>query len=92
VRFMDVPTAGTIFRCGVYTRPPRMVNAYQGLPPGVDPQYLIWQAAKEISWQLREGERSQMAQRMAKDVVKDNLAAELLIGDQNHQIVPESKE
>lgn len=92
VRFMDIPAAGTVFTCGVYTKPARLVNAYQGLPPGVDSQYLIWQAAKEISWQLREGERAQMAQRMAKDVVKDNLTVALQFGDQDHQLVPESKE
>jgi hypothetical protein len=89
VRFMDIPAAGTIFKCGVITTPPRLVNAYQSPPPSVDPDFLVWYASSDIFWQLKEGDRSVGALRKAKDIVKDEKAVELMFGDISMQIVPE---
>lgn len=89
VRFMDVPQSGVVFRCGCYTKPSPLVNAYQSPPPAVDADYLIYMAAHEICWQLREGDRSVGSLKKAKDIAKDERSVDMMFGDSNMRIVPE---
>lgn len=92
VRFMDIPSSGVVFRCGVYTRPAQLVNAYQAPPAAVDPDYLVWASAGDIFWQTKEGDRSVGAFRKARDIAKERKGVEMLFGDFDAQIVPQERD
>ncbi len=92
LELLDVPNSAKTFQCGVYTRPPRLVNAYQSLPPSVSPDYVIWMAASDIHYQLGEGERSVAALRKAKDIAADECGVEKMFGDWNGQLIPETED
>ena len=92
IELLEIPNDSTTFRCGIYTKPPRMVNAYQSLPPSVSADYVVWMAASDIHYQLGEGERSVAALRKAKDIAADECGVEKMFGDWNGQIIPETED
>jgi hypothetical protein len=89
IRFFEIPAANTVFRYGALTEPRPLVNASQSAPPEVDSDYLIWGAVADISWQLREGDRAQMAKRKAQQIANERRARERMFGDYGSRIVPE---
>ena len=92
IELLKIPGSGTSFRCGVYTRPPRLVNAYQSLPPSVSSDFVIWLAAADIHYQLGEGERSIAATRKAQAIASDDCGVDKMFGDWNGQIIPETED
>jgi hypothetical protein len=91
IELHEIPKANTIFRAGVFVRPPRLTSAYQAPPPSVDTDFLIWAAASDIHYQLGEGERSQAALAKAGSIVREKCSVEKMFGDWYGQIVPESE-
>jgi hypothetical protein len=92
IKFMDIPAANTIFRCGVYTQPKPLVRAYQAPPASIEGDYLVWMAASDVFWQLHEGDRAVGAMRKAKDIARDRAGVELMFGDYDAQIVPTERD
>lgn len=92
IELLEIPGAAITFKCGVYTRPSRLVNAYQSLPPSVSSDFVIWLAAADIHYQLGEGERSVAATRKAQQIAADECGVEKMFGDWCGQIVPETED
>jgi hypothetical protein len=92
IELFEIPTANTVFRAGVLTRPPRLTAAYQAPPPSVDSDFLIWAAASDIHYQLGEGERSQAALSKAGAIARERCGVEKMFGDWYGQIVPEEND
>lgn len=89
VRFLDIPSSGTVFRCGVYAEPTPLVAAYQAPHPSVDTDYLIWAACGDIHWQLREGSRATGALRKAERIAANAAGIDKMFGDYGGRVVPE---
>lgn len=89
IRFMNIPAAGTVFKYYGYTRPPRMVNSSQVPPATVGADYLMWQAAADIHFELREGDRSKYCSSRAAAIAQGVITKEQQFGDSTSRIVPE---
>lgn len=89
IRFMHIPVAGTVFKYFGYTRPPRLVNSSQVPPATVDADYLMWQAAADIHFELREGDRSKYCSSRAAMIIQNTITKEMQFGDSTSRVVPE---
>jgi hypothetical protein len=89
IRFMNIPAAGTEFKYYGYTRPSRLVSLSQVPPSAVDADYLMWQAAADIHFTLREGDRSKYCSSRAEALAARVIAKEKMFGDAQSRVVPE---
>lgn len=87
-RLMDIPAANTVFLYGAVRIAPPLISDSQAPPPCVDPDYLVWQAASDIHWQLHEGQRYQEALQKAQHILNERMGTERMGSDQCSRIVP----
>jgi hypothetical protein len=92
IQLMYQPAAGTVFKYLGYTDPSKLINANQVVPNAVNPEYLAWEAASEILWQLRESERSQLCHREAGKIAEQEIKREQMFGAQGGRVTPEDYE
>lgn len=89
VSFLQIPVAATVFRYAAYTRPTPLVSAYQTTHPSVEQDYLVWAAAADVHWQLKEGTRGTAAKRRAEEIAAKAMGKERQFGDWSGRLVPE---
>lgn len=89
IQFMDIPAANTVFKYGGYTRPPKLVDGNQHLPPSVDEDFVMWAASSDIFWQMREGSKAQSAWARAEEIGGHDISKEKQFGDTSSRIIPE---
>lgn len=89
VRLLDTPTTGTVFQYEAFRRPRDLVYDGDVVPPGVNTDYLLWDASSDIFTQLKEDERAAMAKARAARIARDVKAVEVQFGDWAGQIIPE---
>jgi len=89
VRLLDIPAAATEFMYCAYVRPTPLVNGAQTTDPSVDKDFLIWAAASDIFWQLREGDRAKGAWKKAEEIARHERGVERGFGDWSGRVVPE---
>jgi hypothetical protein len=92
VRFMDIPATGTVFKYGAFLKPTPLVNDNQTTHPSVEPDFLIWEAAKDVFWQLREGTRATAAKRQAEEIAGNAMSKDRMFSDWEGRVVPEDLE
>ncbi|MFA4972379.1 MAG: hypothetical protein WC683_07180 [bacterium] len=89
IRLVDKPAAGTVFKYRAVQRPALFKNDYAAAPVGIDSDYLIWEAASDIYFQLKEDDRGVMAKRMADKIAQDRRSYDQQFGDWSGRAVPE---
>lgn len=89
VRLMEVPAVGTEFLYCAYVRPTPLVNGSQTPPPSVDSDFLVWAAASDIFWQLKEGQRASGAWKKAEEIARHERGVEMGFGDWHGRVTPE---
>lgn len=89
VRLMEIPSAGTEFLYCAYVRPTPLINGAQTPPPSVDQDFLVWAAASDVFWQLKEGQRASGAWKRAEEIARHERGVELGFGDWGGRAVPE---
>lgn len=89
VKFLFIPTAGTIMRTEVILNPPEIHEQHQHPHPSVDSEYLVWYVAALIHRSMGQEQRSMMA--MAQATAKLNRKAnfEQLFGDRDWGSAPD---
>lgn len=89
VRLLDAPPSGTEFVYRALQRPALLKDDYSAPPAGMNHDYLIWEAASDIFFQLKEDDRAIMAKRMADQIAKDYRQVETQFGDWSGRAIPE---